>query len=107
MSQGENSEHAGSGFRGAGCPVSLTYQEIPEREGFRYFMPLVENTRLVSGIICEINGPVLLKSQGLGDQAVLRARAEAAWRENVEARSSFTCKSCPPPYIKKRQAIPL
>lgn len=37
---------------GTELPVSLTYQEIPEREASQYLRPNVENTSLVGGIIC-------------------------------------------------------
>lgn len=89
-------------LRGTELPVSLTYQEIPESEGSQYLRPNMENTSLVGGIIREIKGLELLKSWGLGDQAALWAKAEAVWRENVEARSSFHMQKLSTPLYQEK-----
>lgn len=89
-------------LQGTELPVSLTYQEIPESEGSQYLRPNMENTSLVGGIIREIKGLELLKSWGLGDQAALRAKAEAVGRENVEARSSFHMQKLSTPLYQEK-----
>lgn len=54
------------------------------------------------GSFVELKGLELLKSWGLGDEAALRARAEAVWRESVEARSSFHMQKLSTPLYQEK-----